>query len=37
VIAVDPGYGDETYLRVERLWSGPAIVDSRALRAALVP
>ena len=36
-IAVDPAYADEGYLLLDRLWGGPAILDSRPLRAQLAP
>lgn len=36
-VSVDPGYIDETYLRADRLWSAPALLDSRVLRSALAP
>jgi tetratricopeptide (TPR) repeat protein len=26
-VAVDPGYGDEAYLRAQRLWGAPALLD----------
>ena len=36
-VAVDMRYADETFLRTDSLWGGPALFDSRALRAQLVP
>jgi len=36
-VVVDSRYADELFLRTDSLWGGPAIFDSRTLRAQLAP